>query len=271
MRLVLIRTATVVAFAAVAMQCPPSASQQVSIEPIDALAPTVLAGAGYSEPPAAISVYQCGPSQGACSSCQGGAPCVAHGRPCSVTRQMPCGNCAKCQRRLIGGVSQNLKCKWEHEIKPMLQATHWGYLENFTAEPFGSSLCQVMSAQVAGGQAAQFVLRRYDFLADQPELSPYGTRKLMRLASRLGEGPWPLIVETIPGNSELSEARRAYVELALQEIAGVPIAPEQVVSAADPALGMSGIESQLTFESLRRRVETGEVLRQSQGSFRPGR
>ena len=72
-------------------------------------------------------------------------------------------------------------------------------------------------------------------------------------------------------DEDLSEARRVFAQQALQDLVGFPVDPEQVVVGDATALGATGIESVLTYQSLLKRVQTGDVLRQSQGSFRPGR
>ncbi len=74
---------------------------------------------------------------------------------------------------------------WTGRVKPSLQYSHWGYLEQFEEPPFGASVRVCQQAQVCNGLASRMVLYHTDFCENGASLSPHGYRRLRDIANTL--------------------------------------------------------------------------------------
>ncbi|MHB0960826.1 MAG: hypothetical protein ACYC0X_33085 [Pirellulaceae bacterium] len=154
---------------------------------------------------------------------------------------------------------------WKTRTKPCLQASHWGYPEEFCERPFGSYVRANLCAQVANGLQDQLILYRYDFfdesLADGYQLKPRGLYELAKIIALVQEKPllrdgFNAICVEETGNSQLDEARRQYVlqQLALMHF---PLPSEQVIIGRPAAPGISGEESLMVYANLIKLWESG--------------
>jgi hypothetical protein len=118
------------------------------------------------------------------------------------------------------------------------QAKMWGYPSEFIAPPLGAVMAANMRPMVANADAAGMVLFRMDFLYGCEGLNVHGADRLARIASRMIQNPYPIIIERTP-EPGLAESRRAAV-LALLAREGVPVPPERVVIGNRLSVGLSG-------------------------------
>jgi hypothetical protein len=149
-----------------------------------------------------------------------------------------------------------LSHRWQYHTKPRLQASHWGYPEEFQEAPFGHYLHAHMNIQVTKGLAAQMVMYHYDFIPEDDKLTRRGHQQLRKLARGFVRDIHPLIIEQTPGRRELDEARRRYV-LAELERMHVPVPGEWVRVGLPSAEGTRGQEAQLIDLNLLRQTQMG--------------
>jgi hypothetical protein len=157
-----------------------------------------------------------------------------------------------------------LKHHWHCHIKPWFKATHWGYEDQFIAEPFGSTVNCLLGAQVENGLVSQLALYQYDFgdpvLGDNPaQLSPEGRRQLAKMAEVIDHSPWPIIVETA-NDSALDEARRRYVISELGRLTRNTVADQRVVVDVIPNQ-LRGVEAEIFYHGLLKQTEAGGIIR----------
>jgi hypothetical protein len=138
-------------------------------------------------------------------------------------------------------------------MKACLQASHWGYPEEFCELPLGARLYAHLNAQVANGVAAQMVLYRYDFcdgiLHEASQLNHHGRTRLQRMGWMLRCNLHPLIVEETPEEPSLAAARREHV---IQSLAasGIAVPDEWVVVGQPPSAGLSGEEAIIVYHKM---------------------
>jgi hypothetical protein len=106
--------------------------------------------------------------------------------------------------------------------------------------PFGTSVNAILGAQVAKGDAAQMVLHHYDFVPGEAALTCRGTMQLEKIAGWLPKNPFPVVVEAVPCNPELSDARRKTVLDALAQ-RPFPVPAERVIVGPSPAPGLDAV------------------------------
>ena len=111
----------------------------------------------------------------------------------------------------------------------------------------GASVNYYFGAHINAGRSAQQVLYHYDFQndprADPASLNRFGRAKLRRLARSMEFTGAPLIIQHVPGNLALSEARRSHVIEIFQSRLGVPLYENQVVISAAQLPGLRGVEA----------------------------
>ena len=140
--------------------------------------------------------------------------------------------------------------RWETVTKPRLQATHWGYCDQFCELPFGSSVTHAMGMMVHNGIQQQMVLHSYDFMpleqSKTPQLSARGQQHLSKLSILLQQGYGPLMIEHV--HPAVDAARRQAVMNTLSAN-GVPVEPFQVLIRARPK-HLSGVEGLQLYQKL---------------------
>ncbi len=154
------------------------------------------------------------------------------------------------------GIFGWLSHRWQYHTKPRLQASHWGYPEEFQEAPLGYYVYANMNVQVTKGLAAQMVMYHYDFIPEDDKLTHRGHQQLRKLARGLVRDFYPLIIEQTPGRRELDEARRRYV-LAELERMHMPVPGEWVRVGLPSVEGMRGEEAQLIDLNLLRQTQAG--------------
>ena len=142
--------------------------------------------------------------------------------------------------------------RWDTQILPGLQASHWGFPSRFEAPSFGASVNRHFNIQIANGQETLLALYYYDFQngAEQnaSKLNATGMRQLARFAPRLLQGASPLRIQPTPNSPQLDEARRREVITQLERIAPGGVFAQRVIVADPGTFGMGGEESMLIHE-----------------------
>jgi hypothetical protein len=149
--------------------------------------------------------------------------------------------------------SQYGRCR-HNGFKSAMQDCHWGYPEEFIERPFGGPVRKVLNTQIASGLAAQLVLYRFDFDGDR--LSPGGMRHAWRISDKMQLVTAPVIVEPT-GNRALDLARRDQVIVFLQQVAQIPIVPDNVVIGYPPVNGLDGDEAIAIQQAVIRNLQMG--------------
>lgn len=195
---------------------------------------------------------------------------------CPPCNELACHQC--------GGVDQNCRCakhicpparwnvlgrmayRWNTQTKPALQASHWGYPEEFCERPFGSFTRANLCGQMRNGLEDQLILYRYDFvdesLPEAYQLKPRGRYELAKIIGLLQEpnlvqcGLPPIYIEETVGQPQLNEARRQHV-LQQFELMEFPVPAEHVVVGRANAPGISGDESLQIYMNLMRQWQMG--------------
>jgi hypothetical protein len=139
------------------------------------------------------------------------------------------------------------------------QADYWGYPEYFCEPELGSSVYSAMQSQKAQGVIQQTILYRYDFYPENSpmafELTPYGKRRLDKLASRALPFGTPLKIERCPNNAQLDETRKQMVaEYAVA--ANLGWSPD-MICLVDGVPGISGTEAILHYKNLMTQTMSG--------------
>jgi hypothetical protein len=110
--------------------------------------------------------------------------------------------------------------------------------------PLGSSVNAFVDAQVSNAAKAQAVMYHYDFEhahgGPSAQLKEAGKRKLRRITSS-GSAGFPIVVQPVPGRSDISEARRIEVENFL--VSQLGFTGSQVVVADPGYRGLRGVEA----------------------------
>lgn len=126
---------------------------------------------------------------------------------------------------------------WHCRLKPCLQASHWGYRDEFEPRPFGTYMRAAGAAQVSAGLAAQQTLYSYDFAVidgrPSPRLNAYGRQELVRLVDLASATGFPLLIERDDRQPGLNEARRRHVLAEVRRLQ--PDFPEERVLVGRPA------------------------------------
>jgi len=211
----------------------------------------------HSPEPLHMADYGSIESTGQCNQCQSTSACRG-------------GRCHRCQHN--GPIKQ----RWHGHWKPWLHENHWGYPENFVAEPHGASIYAHFNAQVGNGQAAQLALYHFDFHdglgKKAAKLNSYGVDRLTQLSGLLMQSGLPLVIQRTQDNPQLDQARRAEVIDQLARVCPAPIEPERVIVGRPIALGLDARESALIYLNLLKQTQRGEGLgtgSSSTGGFTP--
>jgi hypothetical protein len=125
----------------------------------------------------------------------------------------------------------------------------WGYESEFEPEPLGASVYTTYRNHVANGVAARMVLYRYDFVDGSSVLNTRGQDHLAKIAAVMAHNAFAVIVERLPSNPALAEARRLAVLNQLGR-GGIAIPSERVVVGAPIANGLLGGEAEIIYQNL---------------------
>jgi hypothetical protein len=117
------------------------------------------------------------------------------------------------------------------------------------SEPLGASVDATYRNHVANGIAAGLVLYRYDFVDNTANLNTRGQDQVARIAALLAHNGYVVIVERLPSNPKLAEARRLAVLNQLLR-SGIRLPPERVVIGAPIANGLRGVEAEVIYQNL---------------------
>jgi hypothetical protein len=136
-----------------------------------------------------------------------------------------------------------------------LQECFLGFKEEFKAPPLGHWLYLHGKTMVANGDAARMVLYNYDFVEGCDRLNPRGKDQLAKIAALLPTNFCPVVIERIPCNPALAEARRLAV---LNELTHgpFPVPPERVVIGPPLAVGLAGREATIIYPNLLEQTRT---------------
>jgi hypothetical protein len=152
-----------------------------------------------------------------------------------------------------GQPSRNrIQQRWDTQILPDLQASHWGFPDRFETPAFGSSLNRHFNIQIANGQESLLTLYYYDFQngagQNRSRINATGQRQLQRFAPRLLSGSTPLRIQPTPNNPQLDEARKREVIATLEYMVPGGSFAQRVIIADPGTIGMGGEESMLIHE-----------------------
>ena len=108
-------------------------------------------------------------------------------------------------------------------------------------QPNGTYLCQWNHAETARADQDNFVIYQYEWSAEGTKLTPFGQEHLARIAQRLPQVCFPVVIEPV-SDSRLNESHRAAVMEGLAN-SHVPIVPERIVLGRSEAEGLYGQEA----------------------------
>jgi hypothetical protein len=155
---------------------------------------------------------------------------------------------------------------WWHQLKPRLQATHWGYQHNFLERPIGVSVYNAFNTHVGNAQLAQLFLYHYDFDSeDRAKLNRFGRLRLRKLAAIFEHAPAPLRIETTH-DTNLDFARRHAVATELEQLLGESVAMERIVASDVLHRGLQGDEALLNYQNMIQQTRQGATSASSGSS-----
>jgi hypothetical protein len=123
-----------------------------------------------------------------------------------------------------------------------LRDTFIGIPDAFVEPPLGASINETFGVMTARAEPHEFTLYRSDFVAGTTDLSPRGTDRIQRMATRLPGWLGPIFIEPTPDLPVLAEARKAAVTTAFQR-GGLAVGPDRVVIAPNPFQGLLGVNA----------------------------
>ncbi len=120
--------------------------------------------------------------------------------------------------------------------------TFIGRPNDFAEPPVGFYIREQFSLMRMKADHHRFMLYRSDFLVGTDQLSLAGASRFNLMASRLPGWLGPVVIEWVPENPGLAEARRAAVVAMLQKT-GRPVIPERVLIGPSPFPGTLGADA----------------------------
>lgn len=111
--------------------------------------------------------------------------------------------------------------------------------------PLGSVTRAHYHTMQTNAEAADFILHRGDFVGSTAELTPYGRDRILEIAARMRNAPFPVLIERSENNSdpELDEHRRNIVAQVLHDH-GAPEASQRVIVAPAYGRGLNSREAE---------------------------
>ncbi len=126
---------------------------------------------------------------------------------------------------------------------------HWGELFQPATCPAvtGTYTRQLFDQQAAKAEADDFVIYKNEWYMGGTALGPFGSYHITEIVRRLGEVPFPVVIQPQIGDPALDLTRRDVVVRALAS-AGVPDADQRVLIAYPQAEGLlADIQAQRTY------------------------
>jgi hypothetical protein len=108
-------------------------------------------------------------------------------------------------------------------------------------QPIGTHTNELLARQVSKAEVDQFVIYLYEWQGDSPNFGPFGSRHIERMAARLPQVPFPVVIEP-DCDAGINEARRLTV-IAYLEQHGNPNASQVVRLGYPQAEGIYGEEA----------------------------
>jgi uncharacterized membrane protein YgcG len=111
--------------------------------------------------------------------------------------------------------------------------------------PLGSTVRSHYHQMEMNGEAADFIIRRHEFVRNTAELNCSGKDHVMEIAARMRSAPFPVLVERSENNSdpELDQLRRNIVTQILSDF-GNPDAATRCIVAPDYNKHLNGMEAE---------------------------
>jgi hypothetical protein len=136
-------------------------------------------------------------------------------------------------------------------------------------QPIGTHTNELISRQVNKAEMDQFVIYLYEWQGDSPNFGPFGSRHIERMAARLPQVTFPVIIEP-DCDAGINEARRLTV-IAYLEQHGNPNASQVVRLGYPQAEGIYGEEAPRIYRQMLVPQNYGGFGRGSfQGGFQGG-
>jgi len=117
-------------------------------------------------------------------------------------------------------------------------------------QPLGTHTNELLSRQVKKAEMDQFVIYLYEWQGDSPNFGPFGSRHIERIAGRLPQATFPVVIEP-DCDRGINEARRLTV-IAYLEQKGIATASEVVRIGYPQAEGLYGDEAERIYRQLLR-------------------
>lgn len=94
-------------------------------------------------------------------------------------------------------------------------------------------------------EAADFILHRCDFVGSTAQLTPYGRDRVMEIAARMRNAPFPVVIERSSNNAdpELDDHRRSIIAQILHDH-GMPESSQRVFVAPAYGPGLNSREAE---------------------------
>ena len=112
--------------------------------------------------------------------------------------------------------------------------------QDFSAPPLGATIAAHFRTQVSNGAAANMTFYDFDFESDSAQLNYRGMDRVSHVANLLAMNDFFVVIERIPQNPGLAEARRAAV---VRELQGMGNVGARVVIGQPLAYPLTGVEA----------------------------
>jgi hypothetical protein len=117
-------------------------------------------------------------------------------------------------------------------------------------QPLGTHTNEIISRQVNKAEMDQFVIYLYEWQGDSPNFGPFGTRHIERIAARLPQVSFRVVIEP-DCDRGINEARRLTI-IAYLEQKGIANASEVVQLGFPQAEGLYGDEAERIYRQMLR-------------------
>jgi len=118
---------------------------------------------------------------------------------------------------LVACLAMSLLTSCRHNQSPCGPAGCEDIPKGAVPQALGTAACLWQPEQAGRAEQDDFVIYRYQWRGESPELSPFGQRHVKVIAKRLPDVPFPVVVEP-SGDDELDQKRVAWVSMRLAEL-----------------------------------------------------